>query len=81
MFGEVQDYFFVIKFQSRGVAYGHGLLWVKNAPQYNISPNEQVNIFVNKYLTTNKIVLENELQTTQIHKHKQTCRKKVQPIC
>jgi hypothetical protein len=40
MFGEVQDYFFVIKFQSRGLAYDHGLLWVKNAPQYNISPNE-----------------------------------------
>jgi hypothetical protein len=30
MFGEVQDYFFVTKFQSRGLAHDHGLLWVKS---------------------------------------------------
>lgn len=81
IFGEVQDYFFVIKFQSRGLAYDHGLLWVKNAQQYNISPNEEVKKIINKYLTTNQIILKNELQTTQIHKHKRTCRKKGQLIC
>jgi hypothetical protein len=40
MFGEIQDYFFVTKFQSRGLAHDHGLLWVKNASQYNISSIE-----------------------------------------
>ncbi len=32
MFGEVQDYFFVIEFQSGGLAHDLGLLRIKIAP-------------------------------------------------
>ncbi len=64
MFGEVQDYFFVIEFHSRGLAHDHGLLWVKNAPQYNISSNKQVENFIDKYLIIDQTVLKNELRTT-----------------
>jgi hypothetical protein len=62
MFGEIQDYFFVTKFQSIGPAHDHGLPWIKDAPQYNISSNEQVKKSINKYLTIDQIVLKNQSQ-------------------
>ena len=49
--GEITDYFCRIEFQQRGSRYIHGLFWVKDAPQYEKSPNEETATFVDKYVT------------------------------
>jgi hypothetical protein len=43
---------------------------------FGIFPNENIEIFVNEYLTTYQYLLQNEIYATQIHQHKQTCKKK-----
>jgi hypothetical protein len=40
------------------------------------SPNEDIENFVNKYLTTYQYFFQNEIHVAQIHQHKQTCKKK-----
>jgi len=32
--GEIADYFFRLEFQQRGSPHIHGLVWIKDAPQY-----------------------------------------------
>ncbi len=50
----MQDYFFVLEFQSGGLAHDHGLLWVQNVHQFDISSNESIEKIVDKYSTTNQ---------------------------
>jgi hypothetical protein len=38
-------------------------------------------MFVDKYLTTNQIMLIIEIRNMQIYQHKITCKNKCQPIC
>jgi hypothetical protein len=42
LFGQVKDFFFIIKFQSRGNEHNHGLLWIKDAPKYGINRNDKI---------------------------------------
>ena len=41
--GEIADYLYRIEFQQRGSPHIHGLFWVKDAPQYEKSPNDENN--------------------------------------
>jgi hypothetical protein len=68
--------FSLVKFQSIGLAHDHKLLWIKNAPMFGISTSKDIEKKFNKYLTTNQSILQNKICATQIHKHKQTCKKK-----
>ena len=52
--GEIGDYFYRIEFQQRGSPHIHGLFWVKDAPQYEKSPNAGNVTFVDKYVTCQK---------------------------
>jgi hypothetical protein len=76
----VKYYFFIIKFQSRGLPHDHWLLWVQNAPTFGVSKSEEIECFVDKYLTTNQIMFSIEIHNIQIHQHKRTCKKKTQQI-
>jgi len=49
----MKDCFFLTKFQSRRLPHDHGLLWVQNGPTFGVSKNEEIECFVDKYLTTN----------------------------
>jgi hypothetical protein len=51
IFEQVCDFFFVTKFQICGNEHDHGLLWIKDAPIYGINTNEEIKIFVNKYIS------------------------------
>jgi hypothetical protein len=74
LFGELSYYFYITKFQTIGLAHGHGL-WFKNGTRFGIFINEKIKIFVDKYLTTNQSILQIEFCNSQIHQHKQTCQK------
>ncbi len=76
IFGQVKGYFFIIEFQLGGLPHDHGLSWIENAPRYGVSQNEEIECFVDKYLTIDQIMLKHEIHNMQIHQHKQMCRKK-----
>ncbi len=50
-------FFYIIEFQSIGLAHDHGLLWSKNVPRFVISTNEEIENFVDKYLTIDQSIL------------------------
>jgi len=76
IFGKVNDFYFVAKFQNRN-EHDHGLLWIKDAPIYGIDSNETIQQFVDKYVTLNISLLPSHLQDSQMHKHRQSYRKKI----
>ena len=49
--GEIADYFYRVEFQQRGSPHIHSLFWIKDAPQYEKSPVDEIVKFVNKYIT------------------------------
>jgi hypothetical protein len=69
-------FFFIIKFQNHGSEHDHGLLWEKNAPMYGVHTNEEIEQFVNMYISCNVSLLPNPLQNAQQHQHTCTCKKK-----
>jgi hypothetical protein len=54
--------FFVIKFQNCGSEHDHGLLWIKDAPIYGINTNEEIENFVDKYISCYVLLLPITLQ-------------------
>ncbi len=56
-------------------------MWVQNAPQFGISPNETIENFIDKYITIDQTFFPIEICSAQIDQHKQTCQKKNRPIC
>jgi hypothetical protein len=81
IFGHLLDFFFVIEFQSHGKQHDHGLLWVANALIYGLDSNNEIENFVNKYISYDNNKLAPNLHEAQTHHHKKTCRKKNQAIC
>ncbi len=81
IFGKVDDFYFIIDFENKGSEHDHGLLWIKNGPTYGVDNNEIIKQFVDKYVTSNNLLLPSHLKDSQMHKHRQTCRKKNQVVC
>jgi hypothetical protein len=57
IFGKVDDFYFVTKFQNRRTEHAHDLLWIKNGPTYDVDSNETIEPFVDKYVTFNNSLL------------------------
>jgi hypothetical protein len=49
--------------------YGHGLLWIKNAPMYGVHINEEIEKFINMYISCDISLLPNPLQNAQQDQH------------
>ncbi len=81
--GEIADFFYRVEFQQRGSPHIHSLLWIKNAPLYEVDTNDKIVDFVDKYLTCekNNSVDMVDLINLQTHRHAKTCKKKGQKIC
>jgi hypothetical protein len=73
--------FFVIKFQNCGSKHDHGLLWIKNALMYGVHTNEEIERFVNMYISCDVSLLPNLLQNAQQDQHTHTCKKKNCVVC
>ena len=52
--GEIADFFYRVEFQQRGSPHIRALLWIKNAPQFEVDSNDKIVEFVDKYLTCEK---------------------------
>lgn len=79
--GKVTEYFYRVEFQQRGSPHIHILLWVDNAPCYNVDANEEIVKYVDKHVSSSSDSEFKDLLSLQMHKHSKTCRKKGHPIC
>ena len=75
LFGEVQDYFFITEFQSRGNEHDHALLWIKNAPVYGQSFEHSIVLFIDRYLSCDSSLLATDLVKIQTDHHTKNWRK------
>jgi len=74
-FGEKVDFYFDTEFQNRGSECEHGLLWVENAPIYGVNSNNDIENFVDNYLTCNIDHLDPKLAKIHEHHHTKSCKK------
>ena len=82
--GEIVDFFYRVEFQQRGSPHIHALFWVKDAPQYEKTPNEEIVDFVDKYITCANDELSDDMKdlvNLQMHRHAKTCKKQGNKIC
>ena len=49
--GEVLHYCYSVESQGRGMLHWHCKIWVKNAPIYEISPNQEIADLILRYIT------------------------------
>ncbi len=52
---------FIIEFQNCGNEHDHGLLWIKNALMYGVHTNEEIEKFVNMYISCDVSLLPNPI--------------------
>ena len=75
---------FRVEFQQRGSPHIHGLFWIKEVPEYEKSPNEEIAKFVDKYITCQKPENSSEMEdlvNLQTHRHAKTCKKAGHKVC
>ena len=78
--GHITDYVIKIEFQMRGSPHAHCLLWEKDAPKINQHSDDDVCIFIDKYITAiiPKGICErqndvNMMKSLQTHTHSDYC--------
>ena len=78
--GPVAEYVIRIEFQARGSPNVHTLFWIKDAPKLGYSQEDNVKLFINKYvscsLPNTDEELRNLVESLQVHCHPQSCRRK-----
>lgn len=77
LLGKIVDYFFRVEFQQRGSPHIHMLLWIENAPTYEASTTEEIQIVIDKHCTCSENDDIPTLINYQTHRHARTCKKKV----
>ena len=53
----------------------------RKCSEISINSNEEIESFVDKYISSGQTQLPEPLQEAQTHKHSKTCRKNGQPVC
>ena len=79
--GQISNFFYRVEFQQRGSPHIHMLVWINNAPKFNIHTNDQVANFIDQHVSCNDSFASPDLINLQTHRHAQTCKKKHKPIC
>lgn len=49
--GKIKHFYYVTEYQGRGLPHFHCLFWIENAPIYGVASNEEVQAFIQQYLT------------------------------
>ena len=77
--GEIVDYGLRIEFQNRGSPHAHCVIWVKDAPKYDVDDNDKVCAFVDRYIScaipSEEGKLKELVQLLQQHKHSSYCKR------
>jgi len=83
--GLIETYFYRIEFQMRGSPHAHCLIWVKNGPNVDSAPVEELAAFFGKYISvsipSNDKLLSVLVPRLQKHSHSVACKKKKTDVC
>lgn len=79
--GKIKDYFYRVEFQQRGSLHVHMLIWVENAPIFEVDSVEDITTFIDRHTTCAKNEQISQLVNYQTHRHARTCKKKGKNIC
>ena len=78
--GPVAECVIRIEFQARGSPHAHTLFWIKDAPKLGYSQEDNVKLFIDKYVSCSfpdtDEELSNLVESLQVHHHSQSCRRK-----
>lgn len=74
--GKIKDYFYRVEFQQRGSLHVHMLIWVENAPIFEVDSVEDITTFIDRHTTCAKNEQISQLVNYQTHRHAPTCKKK-----
>ncbi len=58
IFDKGKDYFLITKFQASKLLHDYGLLWIENAPHFDVNSNESIKKIVDKYLIIDQTILK-----------------------
>ena len=77
--GEIVDYAIRIEFQARGSPHAHGVIWVKDSPEFGVDNNNDVCDFIDQNVSC-KLPNENDklkdlVSLLQQHKHYSYCKR------
>ena len=77
--GEIVDYAIRIEFQTRGSPHAHCVIWVKDAPKFEIDADSKVCNFIDQYISCEIPKGEGKLKElvllVQQHKHSSYCKR------
>ena len=78
--GPVAEYVIWIEFQARGSPHAHTLFWIKDSPKLGYTQEDNVKLFIDKYVSCSLPDTDEELQnlveSLQVHRHSQSRRRK-----
>ena len=70
--GHIADYFYRVEYQQRGSPHIHMVIWITDAPKYDVNSDEEVVDYIDRVITCEKPDEESDLHNLvklQIHKH------------
>ena len=77
--GEIVDYGIRIEFQAQGSPHAHCVMWVKDAPKYDVDDDSDVCAFIDQYIScaipSQEGKLKELVQLLQQHKHSSYCKR------
>lgn len=76
--GKVLHYFYRVEFQQRGSPHIHMLIWIENAPHYKTANETESIDFIDKYVTSEKMITIHLLNCRYISIQNHAKRKKKQ---
>ena len=82
--GKISDWFYRVEYQQRGSPHIHMLIWLEDAPKFQIDSDEAVTTHIDKIISCQKPVDNLELLNLvnrQVHRHLHTCRKNTTSKC
>ena len=76
--GRIKEFFYRIEIQQRGSPHIHGILWVDEAPKYEVDSVKKIQDYIDKFITCERHIPgdDADLGKVQCHRHTHTCRKK-----
>jgi len=82
--GNISDWFYRVEYQQRGSPHIHMLIWVEDAPEFQVKSDEEVIAYIDRIITCQKPVNNPELLNLvnrQLHRHSHTCHKNTRSEC
>ena len=77
--GEIVHYGIRTEFQARGSSHAHCVIWVKDAPKYDVDDDSDVCAFIDQYIScaipSQEGKLKELVQLLQQHKHSSHCKR------